>query len=120
MSQVLDLMISTGMLIDLNIKKIVQSLVQPMTIEEKSMIDNKMEILEIDEEQAHKLQIIAQGWAYPLQRFMNEQEMLECLHKESPHSIPITQHISSYEKEKLEGIPHLALRFKNNILAIIE
>ena len=29
-----------------------------MTIEEKAMIDNKMEVLEIDEEQAHALQII--------------------------------------------------------------
>jgi hypothetical protein len=51
---------------------------------------------------------------------MNEQEMLDCLHKQSPHSIPLTQHISSYEKEKLEGIPHLALKFKDSIVAIIE
>ena len=47
-----------------------------MTIEEKAMIDNKMEVLEIDEEQAHALQIIGQGWAYPLNRFMNEDELL--------------------------------------------
>jgi hypothetical protein len=32
----------------------------------------------------------------------------------------LTQHISSYEKEKLEGIPHLALKFKDSIVAIIE
>jgi hypothetical protein len=45
MSQVLDLMNGSGMLIDLHIKQIVQSLVQPMSIEEKTMIDNKMEVL---------------------------------------------------------------------------
>jgi len=45
MSQVLDLMKGSGMLIDLYIKQIVQSLVQPMSIEEKAMIDNKMEVL---------------------------------------------------------------------------
>jgi hypothetical protein len=45
----------TRMLVSLNEKKIVKSLVQPMTIEEKNMIDAKMPVMEIDEDQAHYL-----------------------------------------------------------------
>lgn len=50
-----------------------------MTIEQKPEYD-ALEILDVDVEQAEYIQTIAQGWAYPLKRFMNELELLECMH----------------------------------------
>jgi hypothetical protein len=50
------------------------------------------------------LQTIAEGWAYPLKRFMSEQELIESLNMNTvtdengeKHilSVPITQHVTS-------------------------
>jgi NACalpha-BTF3-like transcription factor len=51
---------------------------------------------------------------------MNEEELLATLHRESPCSIPLTQHVTKFEMEKLESVSRVALKFKSNILAIIE
>ena len=57
--------------------------------------------LDIDIEQVEYLQTIGQGWAFPLQKFMDELQLLEVLHmktltdnigKRHLFSVPITQH----------------------------
>jgi len=50
-----------------------------MTIEEKAEFE-KLEVLDIELEQAEYLQTIGEGWAYPLERFMSELELLEVMH----------------------------------------
>jgi len=75
------------------------------------------------------LQTIAEGWAYPLRRFMNEQELIESLNmntvtdeegKKHILSVPITQHITAEQKEQMEGQSQVALKFNNEVFAIIE
>ena len=89
-----------------------------------------IEVIDVDVEQAEYLQTIAQGWAYPLDRFMNEQELLECMHLKSitkngeKHvlSVPITQYISAEEKEKIEGKKKVGIRCSKlspDLLAVI-
>lgn len=59
--------------------RVVESLVVPMTIEEKAEFE-ALEVLDIELEQAEYLQTIGEGWANPLNRFMNELELLEVMH----------------------------------------
>jgi ATP sulfurylase len=53
--------------------------------------------------QVHLLQTISEGWAYPLERFMNEQELLESMNMNTIRdkngdkhllSVPITQYVT--------------------------
>ena len=89
--------------------KVVKPLIVPLTVEQKAEYD-ALEVLDVDIEQAEYIQTIAQGWAYPLNRFMNELELLECMHtkmitdqsgKKHILSVPITQHVTAEQKEKL-------------------
>lgn len=110
----------------------VPSLVRPMTVEEAKEVDT-LEVLDIDIEQIEYLQTIGQGWAYPLRRFMNELELLECMHMKTmtnhatgerlPMSAPITQHVSKEDRARLEGKNKVAIKcsvISNDVLAIIE
>ena len=59
------------------------------------------------------VQVIAEGWAYPLKGFMREDEYLQCLHFNSVlsedgafrenQSVPIVLSVSTEDKEKLDG-----------------
>ena len=62
-----------------SLPEVIKPLVAPLTPEQKAEYDT-LEVLDVDIEQAEYIQTIAQGWAYPLNRFMNEQELLECMH----------------------------------------
>lgn len=65
---------SFGIIKDVRNPKKVTTLVKPMTIEEREEIDDDdMGIIKIDLDQAEMIRIISQGWAYPLQNFMNEE-----------------------------------------------
>lgn len=72
-------MLGAGIMKNENEKRVVESLVTEMTIEEKAEYE-KLEVLDIELEQAEYLQTIGEGWAYPLKRFMSELELLEVLH----------------------------------------
>ena len=113
-------------------RRVTKSLVKEMTAEEKEEF-NKLPALEIEDlECVHYLQTISEGWAFPLERFMNEQELLESMNMNTvtdkngeKHilSVPITQHVTAEQKEKLEGQDRIAIRcaaISPDVLAVIE
>ena len=100
--QVMDVMIKDNILVDLKGPKNIKPLIQAVTIEEKNEFDT-LEVLDVEIEQAEYIQTIAQGWAAPLNRFMNEEELLEVIHmkqitdsdgKKHLLSVPITQPVT--------------------------
>ena len=112
-------------------QKIVKSLITPPT-EEQEAEYKTLEVLDVDIEQIEYLQTIGQGWAYPLKRFMNEQELLECMQlkmitgedgKKHLLSVPITQHITEEDKKRFEGKKKIAIKcskLSDEVLAVIE
>ena len=68
----------------------------------------KLPALHLDDiEQVEYIHTIAEGWAYPLKRFMNEQELIESLNmntvtceegKRHIMSVPITQYVTKEQK----------------------
>ncbi|XP_037936322.1 bifunctional 3'-phosphoadenosine 5'-phosphosulfate synthase-like isoform X2 [Teleopsis dalmanni] len=75
------------------------------------------------------LQILSEGWAYPLKGFMREQEYLQTLHFNSiltedgafreNQSVPIVLSVSADAKEKLDGVSALALTYNDKAIAIL-
>ena len=51
--------------------------------------------IDIDIQQAQYLQTIGDGWAFPLQRFMNETELLESLHMKTVSDANGERHLLS-------------------------
>jgi len=72
-------MFKDNIIVDLNGPKNIKPFIEAMTIEEKNEFDT-LEVLDVEVEQAEYIQTIAQGWAAPLNRFMNEEELLEVIH----------------------------------------
>jgi 3'-phosphoadenosine 5'-phosphosulfate synthase len=106
-------------------------------IEEVSEADRvefgKLKSLDIDVEQVEYIQTIGQGWAYPLQKFMDELQLIEVLHmktltdgegKRHLFAVPITQHCTKDQMEALKGEKRISLKcsaLKNDdVYAIIE
>lgn len=128
--QVMDMLVAKGCLIDHTAPRVVPTLVTPMTIDEKAEFEG-LDVLDVDIEQAEYLQTIGEGWAYPLKRFMNEMELLEVMNMKTMTvdgerhllSVPITQAVSTAEKEKLSGKAKIAIKctkISGDILAVIE
>jgi len=112
--------------------RVAESLIQEMTDAEKEEF-NKLPFIELDDmEQVNFLQTISEGWAFPLKRFMNEQEFIESMNMNTvtdedgnKHicSVPITQYVTKEQKESLEGQKKVAIRCKavsDDVLAVIE
>ena len=104
-AQVIDFMESSKLLKGGKLERI-QHLFKDMTIEDKEEID-ALEVLDISLEQAGKLKTIADGWASPLDTFMNERELAECIQfksvtskngEQSLLSIPLTQPVNKLDK----------------------
>jgi 3'-phosphoadenosine 5'-phosphosulfate synthase len=88
--------------------------------------------LEVNVEQAEYIQTIGQGWAYPLNKFMDELQLLEVIHMKTLtdatghrhlFSVPITQAVTKEEKESLKDAKKIALRcsaISPTVLAVIE
>lgn len=95
------------------------SFVKELTVDEKAAFE-PMEVLDIDLESAQWLQTIGEGWAWPLNRFMNEIELLECMHLNTVTdrntgerhmlSVPITLPVDTKDKLRMEGKPKVALK----------
>ncbi|XP_055550924.1 bifunctional 3'-phosphoadenosine 5'-phosphosulfate synthase isoform X2 [Wyeomyia smithii] len=75
------------------------------------------------------LQVLAEGWAYPLKGFMREKEYLQTLHfncmlnedetiREN-QSIPIVLSISEDDKNKLDGVSALSLSYEGRLVAVM-
>jgi ATP sulfurylase len=100
-------------------QKVSKSLVQEMTAAEREEF-NKLPFIELgDLEMVNYLHTIAEGWAFPLTRFMNEAELLESMHmntvtdaegKKHILSVPITLDITAEQKAALEGQTKVAIR----------
>ena len=76
-------------------------------------------VLDIDQHQVEYLQTIGDGWAAPLNRFMNELELLEVMNmktitdgegKRHLMSVPITQAVTAEQKASLEGQAKVAIK----------
>ncbi|XP_046392024.1 bifunctional 3'-phosphoadenosine 5'-phosphosulfate synthase 2 isoform X3 [Ischnura elegans] len=77
------------------------------------------------------LQVLAEGWAYPLKGFMREDQFLQSLHFNTVsggdeaahgirnHSIPIVLPVSSEDKAILDGCSAISLRYEGKPVAIL-
>uniref|UniRef100_T1PL68 Adenylylsulfate kinase n=1 Tax=Musca domestica TaxID=7370 RepID=T1PL68_MUSDO len=75
------------------------------------------------------LQVLAEGWAYPLKGFMREDEYLQTLHFNSilteegafreNQSVPIVLSVSTENKEKLDGVSAITLNYEGKPVAIL-
>ncbi|KAJ8977545.1 hypothetical protein NQ317_012924 [Molorchus minor] len=74
------------------------------------------------------VQVLSEGWAYPLKGFMREDEYLQVTHfntiekggQRISQSIPIVLAISTNDKERIEGSKAVALYHENELYAILK
>lgn len=120
-----------GIIVDTTERVIPDTLYEDVTDEARKEFEN-IKSIEIETEQIEYLQTIAQGWAYPLNNFMNELQLLEVIQmktitdpitgKKTLFSVPITQHVTKEQYETLKGEKQIALKAQgsNEVIAIIE
>ena len=72
------------------------------------------------------VQVLAEGWATPLTGFMREREFLQCQHfgclldgGTTNQSVPIVLPVSTADKQRLEGVTALSLRYQGTLVAIL-
>jgi len=76
------------------------------------------------------VQVLAEGWAYPLRGFMREDEYLQTLHFNTlqsgmdgsyreNHSVPIVLSASQADKDRLDGSSSLTLKYQGKPVAIL-
>jgi 3'-phosphoadenosine 5'-phosphosulfate synthase len=92
---------------------------------------NALKFLDVDIMQAQFIQTIGEGFAFPLKGFMSEMELLEVLQMQTLtdetgrhhlHSVPITQHVTTAQKNILQSEKAIALRcgiLGGDVLAVI-
>lgn len=129
-AQVLNQMLSEGVLASNSAPRVAESLVKSLNEEQQKEVDG-LKFIDVNKEQAEYIQTIGQGWAFPLKRFMNELELLESMHmntvtdhegKRHLMSVPITQDVSADQKAELENEQRVAIKcseLSNDVLAVI-
>ncbi|CAG11479.1 unnamed protein product [Tetraodon nigroviridis] len=72
------------------------------------------------------VQVLAEGWATPLNGFMREREYLQCLHFDClldggviNLSVPVVLPVSTADKERLDGVTAMALVYEGRRVAIL-
>ncbi|XP_048484834.1 bifunctional 3'-phosphoadenosine 5'-phosphosulfate synthase isoform X2 [Plutella xylostella] len=74
------------------------------------------------------VQVLSEGWAYPLKGFMRENEYLQSLHfncittsdgERVNQSVPIVLPVQTAEKERLQGAEAIALTYNGKSVAIL-
>lgn len=83
--------------------------------------------IELDDISLQWVQVIAEGWATPLEGFMREREFLECLHFKTltvnnmvhNQSIPIVLPISEAERISLRGLGSTCLTYDGKMIGIL-
>lgn len=97
----------------------------------KEMLKQEAETLqgvEVNEVDLQWVQILSEGWAYPLRGFMREDQYLQSQHFNCmitgddgriSQSVPIVLSVSSSEKQQLDGCSTLALRYRGQNVAIM-
>lgn len=84
--------------------------------------------IELDEISLQWAQVIAEGWATPLEGFMREKEFLECIHFKTltvvnmihSQSIPIVLPISDSDKKRVDkGIKSVCLTYSDKTICLL-
>jgi len=72
------------------------------------------------------VQVLSEGWATPLTGFMREREFLQSQHfgclldgGTSNQSVPIVLPVTTTDKQRLEDVAALALRYQGRLIAIL-
>ncbi|XP_020801843.1 bifunctional 3'-phosphoadenosine 5'-phosphosulfate synthase isoform X1 [Drosophila serrata] len=89
-----------------------------------------LQAIEISTVELQWVQVLAEGWAYPLRGFMREDEYLQTLHFNTlqsgldgsyreNHSVPIVLSASTADKERLDGASSLTLKYQGKAVAIL-
>lgn len=129
-NQVIKQLTDDGLLKDNNVTEIAQPLYESISSEEQTAVDS-LKVIDIEVEQVEYLQTIGQGWAFPLNKFMDEMQVLEVTqmktlthnHKQHLFSVPITQHVSADEMATLKDEKRIAIKctkISQDVLAVIE
>lgn len=89
----------------------------------------KLPALSVSTVELQWLQVLAEGWAYPLMGFMREREYLQTLHfncvlnddetVRDNQSVPIVLSASDADKERLEGSSAITLMYEEKPVAIL-
>ena len=121
-----------GIIRDTSKKPVADSLYETPTDEERKEYDG-LKSIDIELEQAQYLQTIAQGWANPLNKFMDEMQLLECIQmktitdfagRKHIFSVPITQPCTKEQADTLKAEKKIALKCPGvcdgKVLAVIE
>ena len=96
-------MIDDKILISNQAPRVVDSLIETTISVEELESFKTLKSIDIDIEQVEYLQTLGQGWAFPLQKFMDEMQLLEVIQmktltdevgKRHLFSVPITQHVT--------------------------
>uniref|UniRef100_A0AAZ3R7K4 Uncharacterized protein n=1 Tax=Oncorhynchus tshawytscha TaxID=74940 RepID=A0AAZ3R7K4_ONCTS len=99
-------------------------------------VENKLDLAKTDAETLPAVQIgkvdmqwvqvLAEGWATPLNGFMREREFLQCLHFDClldggviNLSVPVVLPVSGADKERLDGVTAMALVYEGRRVAIL-
>ncbi|XP_054743416.1 bifunctional 3'-phosphoadenosine 5'-phosphosulfate synthase [Anastrepha obliqua] len=87
---------------------------------------NSIPLTEVD---LQWVQVLSEGWAYPLSGFMREDTFLQTIHFNSivtdddderqNQSVPIVLSVTTELKNKLDGVSSIALTFQGNPIAIM-
>ncbi|KAM9315145.1 bifunctional 3'-phosphoadenosine 5'-phosphosulfate synthase 1 isoform 1-T1 [Pholidichthys leucotaenia] len=104
-------------------------------VKELYVQENKLDLVKADAEtlpavQIGKLdmqwvQVLAEGWATPLNGFMREREYLQCLHFKYLQdgninlSVPVVLPVSTADKERLDGVTAMALVYEGKRVAVL-
>jgi len=124
-------MMDDGILSDNSAPRVSNTLIETVTDEVRKEFEN-LKFIDVNVEQAEYIQTLNQGWAYPLNKFMDEIQLLEVLHmktltdsdgKKHLFSVPITQSVTKEEREALKDEKKVAIKctaISQDVLAIIE
>uniref|UniRef100_A0A8C7IN70 3'-phosphoadenosine 5'-phosphosulfate synthase 1 n=1 Tax=Oncorhynchus kisutch TaxID=8019 RepID=A0A8C7IN70_ONCKI len=105
-------------------------------VKELYVVENKLDLAKTDAETLPAVQIgkvdmqwvqvLAEGWATPLNGFMREREFLQCLHFDClldggviNLSVPVVLPVSGADKERLDGVTAMALVYEGRRVAIL-
>lgn len=105
-------------------------------VKELYVAENKLDLAKADAEtlpaveitkvDMQWVQVLAEGWATPLNGFMREREFLQCLHFNClldggviNLSVPVVLPVSSADKERLDGSTAFALAYGGRRVAIL-
>uniref|UniRef100_A0A673W4F7 3'-phosphoadenosine 5'-phosphosulfate synthase 1 n=1 Tax=Salmo trutta TaxID=8032 RepID=A0A673W4F7_SALTR len=127
---------SIQQLIDLLHEKDIVPVDASYEVKELYVVENKLDLAKTDAETLPAVQIgkvdmqwvqvLAEGWATPLNGFMRERAFLQCLHFDClldggviNLSVPVVLPVSGADKERLDGVTAMALVYEGRRVAIL-